>query len=332
MISEQGSALLTTAGPEYIENVLPALLAWRHAGRPGALVTLIGVDGSSPRPLGSQMAVSIEGDFTGHITAGCAEVSIASEAVSLIKAKKNGTVRYGSGSRFIDIRLPCGSGIDVYFDTRIATGTLEKLHDSICARRPVILRTDTTGHTSEIIDIAAPRDERKHRTRREGDNFLRYFEPAIRVLVIGKGPYVGSLARLANELGWEVIAVSPEIETLRHVEPVCIKTHHLTRPEDFDPTLIDAWTASVLLFHDHEWESPILQKILDREGFYVGAMGARRTHEQRAALLETLGCNETRIQDIHAPVGLDIGARNPPEIALSVLAEILERSRYSNDG
>lgn len=92
------------SAPEFIEYVIPQLLEWLRAETPSALVTLVGVEGSSPRPVGSQMAVNINGEYVGHITPGCAEAAIVAEAVSYIVSGKNGCSRYGAGSKYIDVR------------------------------------------------------------------------------------------------------------------------------------------------------------------------------------------------------------------------------------
>jgi len=98
-------------------------------------------------------------------------------------------------------------------------------------------------------------------------------------------------------------------------------------PDRYDPRFIDGWTASVLLFHDHEWEPPILKKVLNAGGTYVGALGSQRTQDARCALLANLGCDGHEIQRIRGPIGLDIGALSPPEIALAIASEILASAR-----
>lgn len=285
----------------FTENVIPQLVAWRREGLACALVTLVGVDGSSPRRPGSQMAVNVHGDHLGYISSGCAEGAIVAEAVDAIKAAGARTVRYGAGSKYIDVVLPCGSGIDVHFDASIATETLEHLEAEIAARRTVELPIEAGLG---------------------GAPFVRTYTPVPRVLIAGRGINVDFVARFAHELEWEVIAASPDGDALARVAPFA-RTVHLTGPADFDPSLIDGHTAVVLVFHDHEWEPPILAKCEGSPAFYAGALGSRRTHGQRCELLAMLGCSQAFIGRIHSPVGLDIGARNPAEIALAICGEIM---------
>lgn len=316
------------SAPEFIEYVIPQLLEWLRAETPSALVTLVGVEGSSPRPVGSQMAVNINGEYVGHITPGCAEAAIVAEAVSYIVSGKNGCSRYGAGSKYIDVRLPCGSGIDVYFDTQVPIEIIERLNTHYVERQQASLVIDLAAHTHEVIDQGEERGDQHLREPRDQNLFTQHYEPRIRLVVAGKGPGVVSVARIAAELDWDVVAASPEPETLQRVQPLCREVLHLNHPDDFSSIRIDPWTASVLLFHDHEWEPPILVQVFRSAGFYIGALGSQNTHAMRTDLLRELGCDDNDINRISGPIGLDIGGRNPPEIALSIVAEILSAARH----
>lgn len=98
------------------ENVLPAFVAWRKQDRRAALVTIVGIEGASPRPLGAQMAVTAEGQSVGYLSGGCLEAAVIEEAKISLREGENRLVRYGKGSRYFDVRLPCGSGFDIYID------------------------------------------------------------------------------------------------------------------------------------------------------------------------------------------------------------------------
>ena len=290
----------------FTENVIPQLVAWRTANIPCALVTLVAIDGSSPRRLGSQMAVNANGDYLGYISSGCAESAIVAEAIDAINHATNRTIRYSAGSKYIDVVLPCGSGIDVHFDATIQTSSLQHLATQIAARRPASL----------TIDLAI------------GDSptqFTRAYDPAPRIIVAGRGINVDFVARFAHDLEWDIVVASPDQQTLARLTPIA-RAHHLTKPADFDPALIDARTAVVLVFHDHEWEPAILARCASSPAFYVGALGSRRTHAQRRDLLAMSGVPATFIDTIHSPIGLNLGAKNPAEIALAIIAEILSLS------
>ena len=117
----------------FTEMVIAQLLAWRRAGVACALVSLVGVEGSSPRRIGSQMAVNADGDALGTISSGCAQAAIIAEAVAAIRTGLPRTVRYGAGSKYIDVVLPCGSGIDVL---SVAARRRISLTDVMLLQRP----------------------------------------------------------------------------------------------------------------------------------------------------------------------------------------------------
>lgn len=300
----------------YVRNVLNSLQLWRRAGLKTALVTLIATDGSAPRPLGSQMAIAENGEAVGNITGGCAEAAIIAEARTRIASGRNGTLRYGAGSPYIDIRLPCGSGIDVYFDVQFRDQDLDTLLIAEAQRRPACLSIDPMSHRIEALgEASAPHS---------ASIYTRAYPPTTRLVLAGKGPTVPILARLATAADFDVMAMSSEPETLEATAPYASRAEHLTTPEAFRFSEFDRWTAFVSLFHEHEWEPPILQKALASTCFYVGALGSKRTHQERIATLRSLGVDDAAIARIRAPVGLKLGGKNPPEIALAILAEIVQ--------
>lgn len=325
----------TTIG--FVEDVLPTLLSWRRAGIASALVSVVGVDGSSPRPVGSQMAVAIDGRFVGQISSGCAEQAIVEEAVACLQSATNRLVRYGKGSPYLDIVLPCGSGIDIFFDTQIKTSTVANVISRLDARQPGMLVFDLEALTSRAADDAATTTDFSlaNKTWTNGNTVYKRFAPQIRLLAFGRGTIVGALTQVGNVLGFETHTFAPDQETLAYAAQSGAQTAtHLTTPDGISENiskLTDPWTAAVLMFHDHDWEPPLLQHLLATDCFYIGAIGSHRTHAQRLEVLEEdLGCDPAELRRIKGPVGLDIGAQNPPEIALSIVAEVLQHIR--NDG
>ncbi|MGD9603120.1 MAG: XdhC family protein [Gammaproteobacteria bacterium] len=298
----------------YVQSVLPSLREWRAQGLRTALVTMVATDGSSPRPLGSQMAIAENGKAVGNITGGCAEAAIIAEAQQRIAKAQSGCVRYGAGSPYIDIRLPCGSGIDVYFDVAFPDTALAALLEARDNRRPAWLRIDASACRSEVRHTLPPAD----------GVYARPYPPVTRLVLVGKGPMVPILAALARASDFEVIALSSEPETLEATAPHALRTEYLATPESFRFDQFDAWTAFVSLFHEHEWEPPILERALRSSCFYVGALGSRRTAEARRAILCERGLTDAEIAWLRAPVGLKLGGKNPPEIALAILAEIVQ--------
>lgn len=285
--------------PVYQDFVLPALRNWRRAGRKTALLTLISTTGQSPRPVGSQLAVCDTGEACGLITGGCAEGTLVLDALEAMRLGENRVELYGEGSRFKDITLPCGSGLKVFFDVRISDAEIERIIASREARQPA------------SITISAPGEP----------GYTRHYLPPCRLVVVGQGPIVEALAQMAPPLEIELDIWSPD-----QALALRLSGRHLTSPADFNPTL-DHYCGVATVFHDHSYEPPVLLKALQSEGFFIGALGSRKAHARRLDVLQDMGATPEALRRIHGPVGLDIAAGSPPEIALSILAQVVAHWR-----
>ena len=285
--------------PVYHDFVLPALRDWRRAGHRTALLTLIGTTGQSPRPVGSQLAVCDTGEACGLITGGCAEGTLVLDALEAMRLGENRIELYGEGSRFKDITLPCGAGLKVFFDVGISDAEIGR----------IIARRDTRQPASMLI--SAPGEP----------GYTRHYLPACRLIAVGQGPIMEALAQMALPLEIEIDIWSPDAALA-----VRLNGRHLTSPEDFDAAL-DRYSAVTTVFHDHSYEPPVLLKALQSKSFFIGALGSRKAHARRLEILEDMGAEPDMLTRIHGPVGLDIAAASPPEIALSILAQVVERWR-----
>ncbi|MGF1526066.1 MAG: XdhC family protein [Candidatus Competibacterales bacterium] len=286
--------------PPFVEEVVHTLAAWRREGVAAALVTLVTIEGSSPRPLGAQMAVASDGRAVGYISGGCLEQAVIAEAQDALAAGANRTVRYGQGSHYIDIALPCGSALDLYFDVGIDNALLEAVLSHLDARQPVALATDLATGSSRLV---ADGDHLTKACHREGQ-FLRPYLPCVRLLIFGKGPIPWYLARLAQMMGLEAVLYSPEAELRQRAAADHLAPKPLTTPAPPLDFAADDRTAVVTLFHDHEWEPAILQRAVASEAFYIGALGSRRTHAARREALAQLGLPPAAVHRVRGPVGL----------------------------
>ena len=303
----------------FLENVVPTLNEWLDGGQPVALVTLVGIDGSSPRPIGSQLGVAADGRAVGMITGGCAEQAIIAEAQKSIAEGRNRKVRYGAGSPYLDVVLPCGAGIDVYIETTSAEKIIRAVHDRQQARAISAMEIDLRDLSSRVSptpDADAP-----------ADKFKKRYTPEYCILSFGEGANLIAFCAIARTAGFRVEALSPDLDALEFLTRRNIGTHHIHRQTDFSSISIDAYTAVITLFHEHEWERDILIAALNSDADYIGALGSRATHAARRQSLADAPRLARPFSDIRGPVGLDIGAQNPNEIAVSVLAEIIERRR-----
>jgi xanthine dehydrogenase accessory factor len=283
-------------------ELIQAAIDYLEAGQKVALVTLVGIDGNAPYPVGTQMLVTEQGDYLGQITGGCAETAIADQAVVLIQSCKNTTLRYGLDSPFFDIRLPCGSGIDVYFDTSITLEGL-KLIALQLDKRLIYRQVLTTG-------VGA---------------FEKIYFPSARLILFGQGPILVLLAELAIKSGFEVACVAQNQHTDSLVSSAGMHAMALEQARAEFATELDQFGAMVSLFHEHQLETELLADALKTKAFYIGALGSKRTHAARLESLKNYPVEQSQLARIRGPVGLDIGANTPAHIAVSILAEIIQQ-------
>lgn len=262
-----------------------ALFACAEQG--GALCTVTAIDGSWSRRRGAQLAVLPDGSTRGSLSDGCLEKALATEALASGEAR---VLRYGQGSPFLDIRLPCGSGIEVMVDPAPDRAALAAARAELLARNPADL---AIGRTPQ-------------------GPFVRRFLPKLRLVVLGSGPEVTALVRLARAQGIDCLVGAPAGEP-----------GDVTLSLGEAPNLpVDPWTAIAVLFHDHEWERSLLPWALGTPAFYVGAQGGRGARETRAAMLAETGWNPEDPR-LRSPIGVFAHARTPSVLALSILAEIV---------
>lgn len=299
-----------------VENVLPKLLEWSKAGKRICLATLYHSYGTSPRPRGSQMAIAEDGRWFGYLSGGCAEQAIADEGVSAIKQACNRSVRYGVGSPYLDIQLPCGAGIDVWFDQSIETKLIDNISGFINSRIQSGMRIDTTKMNC-VASLASQADGEL-----SSHSFQRWYVPPRRLYIIGAGPGVAALTTLAGEADYLVEVLTPDPQTLDEVKQRTQRVSLLRDQTQVEALTTDPSTSVVLMFHEHERETKILNRFLQSDVAYIGALGSTRTHNIRLDLLKNANATAEQCKRIHGPVGLEIQAKTPMEIAISVLAEL----------
>jgi xanthine dehydrogenase accessory factor len=224
-------------------------------------------------------------------------------------------IRYGRGSPFMDIQLPCGGGLEIALVPRPDRAVLQALVDAQAARRAVTLSIDLAGGRLSL----APDGE----TERRGDHFRVRFLPEIRFLVFGKGPEASTFAALVHAAGYPGVLLSPDDETLEAAQAAGAGTHHLTVPGWPEQLAVDDRTAVVLFFHDHDWEPPILIGAVRTPAFYIGSQGSRRARDARLMELEAMGMSDSESKRLRGPIGLVPSARDARTLAVSVLAEVL---------
>lgn len=289
--------------------------AHKHAGAGVVLVTLVGIAGSSPRALGAQMAVAADGDYRGSFSGGCIEAAIVAEALAVLDDGETRMVRFGAGSPYIDIRLPCGGGIDLLFTPRPDAAALRAILAVLDKREPAAMRLSRHG-----ICVAGPATIE---TGWHGDEFGVTYSPRVRILAMGHGDALTATARLAHYFGAETRAFSPSKDDVTALSAEGIAATLLDSRSRTPMIEADRWTAFAFLFHDHDWEEMLLPWALRQPHLFVGAIGGRQSRTDRIAMLRSHGLSAATLTRFSMPAGLIPQARDPATLALSVVSEII---------
>jgi xanthine dehydrogenase accessory factor len=286
-----------------------------------ALAILIGTEGPAYRPAGAAMVLRGGRVIAGTLSSGCVENDIAKQAAACLETGEARRIRYGAGSPYFDVRLPCGGALDVVVLPRPPRDVLDRLAAARAAREEVRLavtpdgiRLDAGGGAEIVLRLRIIPDVAFH--------------------VFGKGPEAVGFAELAAAAGYETELTSPDPETLAAVRNPAVRIRSLGRDGDSARSRFDRHSAVVLFFHDHEWEPRILAAAAASEAFYIGAQGGRRTREKRDQDLARLGVPAEKIAAMRGPAGLIPGARDPRTLAISVLSDVVaeaERRRAAAD-
>jgi len=305
------------------DDVLPDLLRWQHDGLQAALVTLVAIEGAGPRPLGAQMAVAEDGRYAGYLSGGCLESAVALEALHALRTRTSRLVRFGRGSDYFDIELPCGTAIELYIDVDVAGAAGNAIARHLADRRPFAVASDLAGGPSVVAEIEATNTA----SARQGKMFTRVHMPALRLFLAGAGPAVGAIARLAHAAGLAPDVLTPDDHQIHALTTLGIAVQPLTRPELPARMSIDPWTAAVIAFHQHDWEPPIAMRLLQSPAFYVAALGSRTADARRRARLAELGLPASALDRLRPHLGSIPTAKSQATLAAGVLAEILAEAR-----
>jgi xanthine dehydrogenase accessory factor len=281
----------------------------------GALVSISAIDGGAPKALGTHMAVLEDGRHIGHVSGGCVEAAIAAEVAPIIARGTDEVIRFGMGSCFIDIRFPCGGGVDLLIHARPDAALLDGALARFARRDDFAIAFDPAKSASRLVDAAGE-------TGWADGVFVRRYLPRTRLLAIGRGPDLEVIARVAAAAELDLAFATPDENSAASLAALGAPITLLKTPGQAIELPIDKWTATVLLFHEHEWENAILARAAAADGFYLGALGSVRTHRERCERLRGMGVPEAHIARIRGPIGLIDRAREPGMLALSVLAEI----------
>ncbi len=300
------------------QEVLRAALAWLEAGREAWLVTVAKTWGSSPRPVGSLLAVCEDGRFAGSVSGGCVEDDLVGRlgahtfkdlpCVDTYGVTMDQTARFG---------LPCGGRLDLLVERLAGPEPVRAVLQALDERRLIARRVCiATGEVS--LHPATAQDE----FRFDGHDVVKVFGPAWRLLLIGAGQLSRVTAEMALALDYDVVVCDPREEYAQNWA-VAGAVLDARMPDDVVRELAGgARSAVVALTHDPKLDDMALLEALGAEVFYVGALGSRANNDRRRERLRKLGLSAAQVDRLHGPVGLPIGSRTPAEIAIAILAEI----------
>jgi xanthine dehydrogenase accessory factor len=302
-------------------RVLADALAWRRAGHPVTLVTVVETWGSAPRPAGALLAVRGDGGVSGSVSGGCVEDDLIARVKAGERAPLPAMIAYGvSKEEAARFGLPCGGTLRLVQEPLVDTAWVEQLLARTAAHE-LVARTLTLA-TGAVVLSPASRDARMVF---DGQQLTTLFGPRWRLLLVGAGQLSQAVAQIAQLLDFEVLVCDPREEYASTLDvPGAIRVAGM--PDDAVRDLRpDAHTAVVALTHDPKLDDMALLEALRSGAFYVGALGSSRNQAARKQrLAEHFDMTAEELDRLHGPVGLRIGAKTPAEIAVSIVGEIIE--------
>ena len=299
------------------------------AGKKAALATVVETWGASPRPVGAQLAINEAGDFQGSVSGGCVENAVIFAALEAMKHGRCKILEFGvSDDDAFAVGLACGGEIRILVEpvgSAMPVAVLEQLVAARTAAKPVAYVTDleTGGPRLQSRD-AYPDRFRLDRSgvEEDGRTFVAVHNPPLRMIVVGAVHIAQHLVAMARACGYAPTVIEPRGafgSAERFPGEVIVDEWPDEAMAALKP---DTRTAVITLTHDPKLDDPAIMAALGTDIFYLGCLGSTRTHAKRVARLEEAGFDAGQIARIHAPVGLDIGGRQPAEIAVSVMAQV----------
>jgi xanthine dehydrogenase accessory factor len=315
------------------DQIPEVALEWHQAGRGAVLATVVQTWGSAPRQAGSQLAISGEGEIMGSVSGGCVEGAVVVEALDALGDGMPRLVRYGvADESAFEVGLACGGTIEILIEPigDSAPGLpVAVLRDIVAARAQrapiacVIDMSNWTRHLGSASDLdLADRFRLDQSGRDEQGRMVTLHNPPLQLVVVGAVHIAQALLPMARLTGYAPVLVDPR-EAFASDQRFPGEDIFHDWPDEALATIgLDARTAVVTLTHDAKLDDPAIIAALQSDVFYLGCLGSTRTHAKRLERLRASGLTEAQLARIHAPVGLNLGARSPAEIAVATLAQI----------
>lgn len=332
-----------------MQQLVSTITTWLEQGKAVALATVVKVYGSAPRPLAAKMAVSSQGEMVGSVSGGCVESAVAQEALAVLASGVPKLCAYGIGDEWAqEVGLACGGNIEVFIEPLseipVAWQAGRFLARATVLSGPALGQHLTVQESGDQIGQIVPealeravydaarQSMRLQRTERLAlqvaehmqEIFIEVLSPGPHLVIVGAVHIAMTLVDFAHALGFRTTVIDPR--------PVFATRARFPQAD----AIIQRWPDDVLaeidihpntfiavLSHDDKLDIPALAVALRSSARYVGALGSRRTMRRRREVLQDMGIAENQWERLYNPIGLDIGARSPEEIALAIMAEIV---------
>jgi len=323
-----------------VREILPELDRWHARGDRIALARVVATRRSAPRPVGSKLIVSETGELAGSVSGGCVESEVVEAAREVLAGGAPQLLTFGiSDDLALSVGLPCGGEIDVWIDEPDPK-LLEELADIARSERRAVVFVDLEDGSQRLVpdgddDVADELIRSGHSKVVELHGrrvFADVFGPPPRLFVYGAVDTADALCAAAKAIGWRTIVADARARFATRERLPSADEIIVAWPEEaLAQVAPDHTTAILVLTHDDKFDLPLLTGALATEAYYIGALGSRRNQERRRERLLGAGVDETELERISGPAGLDIGAHTPAETAVSMLAEIMA-VRAGRDG
>ena len=301
-------------------QVLQSAISWLQDGKRVALATVVQTWGSSPRPVGSWLAIREDGQVVGSVSGGCVEDDLIRRVQTEILTRTSPElVKYGvSKDEAVRFGLPCGGTLQLLVEPRPELAILEAIMSGI-KKRSIVLREVNVLTGQSTLSIG----NRSTQFQFSNEKMQTIYGPRWRMFIIGAGQLSLCLASFALTSDFDITIIDPREEYAEGIGSEGIQFIQ-GMPDDVMQELgVDSHTAIVALTHDPKIDDLALIDALQSEAFYVGALGSHTNTQKRKERLREFNLSTEQLERLHGPVGLAIGALTPPEIAVSIMAEVI---------
>ena len=313
-----------------LDDIFTPLSVWLKDKKKVALATVISTWGSSPRPVGGQMAIDSNGQIIGSVSGGCIEGAVITEGINSINDGKTRVKDYGiTNDMAWEVGLACGGELKVLIQPlNIEDELISHIVNNIKKRELTKVKINCLTGSRKIDNSITNQLSYYDKQKNE---FIHIIDPKPRLFIVGAVHIAQALISIARTADFEIILIDPrEHFATQERFPNC-KILNEWPDEALSNFTLDQATHLVTLTHDPKIDDPALIHVLKRNIGYIGSLGSKKTHQKRCDRLLHLNFSKNDLSKIHGPIGLDIRAKTPAEIAISIMGEIVSFRRQNND-